>query len=180
MAIIEYLGDSIKEYVQIYLPLFHRGDGQWVPRTCSSCDEEDMHRHEYKVRQVAPQDGSGDENIEVLRMRCRWCESTHTLLPHFAVPYHTYAAQTILEALRLYAKHGSYHLVKRMIETVRSRAVVRQWVQQFSKVMDALIRELERFLGEFGQDVPSRCKRRTRPKSPWLSQSTLWVSPHGR
>jgi len=91
-------------------------------------------------------------------MLCPHCKSTHTLLPHFAVPYHTYSARTIMEALRLYVEYGSYHLVKHMIEAVRSRAVVRQWAQRFSKVIDELIKGLERFLGEFGQDVPSRWK----------------------
>ncbi len=171
MIIVEYLGVDIKEYMQIYLPLLQGGEGceHLVPRICPSCKrKKPMHRHEYKSRQVVvPQ---GRYEIEVLRMYCPGskCGSTHTLLPHFVLPYHTYGAQAIMVALRLYAQSGSYHLVRRLISILGNRTVIRQWVVRFSKVVPELLKGLERFLMQVSGFVPPRWRQHRSAKDPPL------------
>jgi len=167
MVIVVHMGSDIKAYLQRYLPLIQgEGGEELIVRTCPSCGREGMHRHEYKSRQVILPDEQEGEQIEVLRMRCPGCGSTHTLLPHFVIPYHTYGARTIMKALRLYAEHGSYRLVRHLIDCVRNRAVVRQWVQRFSEVLPQLTMGLQRFLLQVGSVVPSRWRQRSTKDPP--------------
>ncbi len=54
-----------------------------------------------------------------------------------------------------YPEHGSYRLVRHLIDFVRNRAVVRQWVQRFSEVLPQLTMEPQRLLQQVGGVVPS-------------------------
>jgi hypothetical protein len=161
MLILLCLGSDCKEYRESYLPVLQGGsDEELIPRTCPVCDQEGMHRHEYKTRQVKVPDKQEPEEIEVLRMRCPHCGSTHTVLPHFVLPYHTYGARTVMKALWLYAQCGCYHLVMRLIESVHNCAVLRQWVQRFREVIPRLTAGLHRFLLQHGSVLSSNWRER--------------------
>lgn len=154
MIIVAHMGSDLKEYSQRYLPrLQGEGGEELVPRVCPGCSGEGMHRHGYQSRQlVVPDDGRYE--IEVLRMRCPDCGGTHTVLPYFAIPYHTYGARTIMQALRLYVQHGSYRLVQRILAAVKSRAVVRQWVRRFTGVLRELVKGCQRLMADHGVFTP--------------------------
>jgi len=150
MIIVAHIGSGIKEYLQRYLPLLQgEGGEEWVPRVCPNCVREGMHRHGYQSRQLIDSDDDRYE-IEVLRMYCPGCDSTHTVLPHFVIPYHTYGARTIMRALSLYVQHGSYRLVRRILTAVKSRAVVRQWVRRFTGVLRELTGACQRLMADHG------------------------------
>ena len=150
MVIVTHMGSGIKEYLGRYLPrLQGEGGEELVPRVCPGCAREGMHRHGYQSRQlVVP--GDGRHEVEVLRMYCPGCDSTHTVLPHFVIPYHTYGARTIMQALSLYVQHGSYRLVRHILVVVKSRAVVRQWVQRFTGVLRELAKGCQRLMADHG------------------------------
>jgi len=155
MIIVVYLGANIKEYRDRYFPRIAKGSAEeLVERECPACTVEGMHRHGYRSRRLVVPEGTGYK-LEVLRMYCPDCGATHTQLPHFVLPYHTYAARTVMGALRLYAMYGSFHVVKRLMEAVKSRALLRQWVQRFTEVLRELIKGCQRFLVELGVFVPS-------------------------
>ena len=146
VIIVVYMGADIKQYRDRYFPRLAEGSAEeLVERKCPACTVEGMHRHGYRSRQLVVPDGTGYE-LEVLRMYCPDCGATHTQLPHFILPYHTHAARTVMGALRLYAMHGSLHVVKRLMEAVKSRALLRQWVQRFREVLLELIKGCQRFL----------------------------------
>ena len=155
MVIVTHMGSDLKEYREEYLPrLQGEGGEELVPRVCPSCAREGMHRHGYQSRQlVVPRDGRHE--VEVLRMYCPGCGSTHTVLPHFVIPYHTYGARTIMQALFLYIRHGSYRRVRRTLATVKSRVVVRQWVQRFTGVLWELAKGCQRLMADHGVFTPA-------------------------
>jgi len=150
VIIVAHMGSGIKEYLQRCLPLLQgEGGEEWVPRVCPSCAGEGMRRHGYQSRQLI--DSNDDRyQIEVLRMYCPGCARTHTVLPHFVIPYHTYGARTIMRALSLYAQRGSYRLVRLILAAVKSRAVVRQWVRRFTGVLRELAKGCQRLMADHG------------------------------
>ncbi len=150
MVIVAYMGSGIKEYLGRYLPrLQGEGGEELVPRVCPSCAREGMHRHGYQSRQlVVPRDCRHE--VEVLRMYCPGCGSTHTVLPNFVIPYHTYGARTIMQALVLYTRHGSYRRVWLTMAAVKSPVVVRQWVQRFTGVLRELAKGCQRLMADHG------------------------------
>ncbi len=150
VIIVAYMGADIKEYLDIYFPRLAEGSAEeLVERECPACAAEGMHRHGYRSRQLVEPDGTKCE-LEVLRMYCPGCGAAHTQLPHFVLPYHTYGARTVMKALLLYAVYGSFHVVKRLLEAVKSRALLRQWVQRFSEVLQELTKGCQRLLGGHG------------------------------
>ena len=155
MIIVVYMGADIKQYRDRYFPRLVKGSAEeLVERECPVCTVEGMHRHGYRSRQLVVPDGTGYE-LKVLRLYCPGCGAAHTQLPHFVLPYHTYSARTVLGALRLYAVQGSFHLAERLLAAVKSRALLRQWVQRFTEVLRELIKGCQRFLVEHGVFVPS-------------------------
>ena len=128
MAIVTYLGRTVKEYEKISEEIIKQGISEGRFR-CEKCLRP-MSRHSSYVRGIRE---TGEE-ITIIMVWCGKCRNWHALLPDFLLPRKHYSGNEIESVIIDSATES----VSR-IDTEASESTVRRWIKQIGgRIRDAV------------------------------------------
>lgn len=113
-----------------------------------------LHRHGYYYRNVITVFGT--YRIKVLRVKCPCCKKTHSLLPHFLIPYFQYSFYSILFLLFLNFVLGfSYSEILSHIKKYHSLCALNSAsLSRFRKRFTSKYSEIKFFFANFSDIYP--------------------------
>ena len=79
-----------------------------------------------------------DHYMQILRLRCTSCMTTHAILPRDAIPFWQFSVQAVLALLSMFLDDGGSHVTKTADETLVPYQVLYRFLSVFQKYMDRL------------------------------------------
>ena len=162
--IISWLVTEIKSFES---RIYSEWQAGVVPsRRCPYCGGDNLHLHQVRDRtyQEQPRDrypGGRRPRTKVMRLHCRGCGRTFTVLPSFLSPRRLYVVRRRQAAvLRVLEAGMSVEAVSRELGYV-ARGLVRRWLRAYHAEIDSVRARLQQLVAERADEETVRCSGET-------------------